>query len=117
MDILLINPPYRSLKGMPTDCGYDVGLTGLAAYAREEGLEAGVLTGDLLVNSPSTNKWLSMDMKKYAAGQKDYEMIINDRKQAVWAKIADYIRQIKPMAIGIPGSGFIEASPRRSRRV
>jgi len=69
MDILLINPPYRSLKGMPTDCGYDVGLTGLAAYIRENGLDAAVLTGDLLMNSPTVNKYLSMNLKKYAAGQ------------------------------------------------
>jgi len=101
MDILLIDPPYRSLKGMPTDSGYNIGLTSLAAYIRNEGIETAVLTGDLLVDLPSTNKWLSMNVKKYAAGQRDYEMIVNDKTHVVWKKLTDIVRQANPIAVGI----------------
>jgi anaerobic magnesium-protoporphyrin IX monomethyl ester cyclase len=101
MDILLIDPPYRSLKGMPTDSGYNIGLTSLAAYLRNEGIQTAVLAGDLLMDLTSTNKWLSMNVKKYAAGQRDYEMIINDKTHVVWEKLADIVRQTKPMAVGI----------------
>ena len=51
MDILLIDPPYISLKGVATDCGYHAGLTSLAAYIRNEGIETTVLMGDLLTGS------------------------------------------------------------------
>ena len=46
MDILLIDPPYISLKGIATDCGYNIGLTSLAAYLRRDGIEAAILSGD-----------------------------------------------------------------------
>ncbi len=101
MDILLIDPPYRSLKGMPTDSGYNIGLTSLAAYIRNEGIETAVVTGDLLTDLTSTNKWLSMNVKKYAAGQREYETIINDKTHVVWKKLTDLVRQTKPKAVGI----------------
>jgi anaerobic magnesium-protoporphyrin IX monomethyl ester cyclase len=101
MDILLIDPPYRSLKDMPTDSGYNIGLTSLAAYLHNEGVEAAILTGDLLIDLPTTNKYLSMNLKKYAAGQRKYEIIVNDKTHLVWKKLADVVRQTRPMAVGI----------------
>jgi anaerobic magnesium-protoporphyrin IX monomethyl ester cyclase len=101
MDILLIDPPYKCLKGMPTDKGYNVGLTSLAAYIRNAGMETAVLTGDLLLDLPDTNKWLSMNLQKYAAGQREYEMIISDKTHTVWRKLADIVRQTKPNVVGI----------------
>jgi anaerobic magnesium-protoporphyrin IX monomethyl ester cyclase len=101
MDILLIDPPYRSLKGMSTDNGYNIGLTSLAAYLNNEGIETAVLMGDLLMDLPSTNKYLSMNLKKYATGQREYEMIVNDKTHVVWKKLADTVRQTRPTAVGI----------------
>jgi anaerobic magnesium-protoporphyrin IX monomethyl ester cyclase len=101
MDILLIDPPYISLKGMPVDSGYHVGLTSLAAYTRDAGIETAVLMGDLLLDLPAGNKWLSSNLKKYAAGQREYEAIIDDKAHTVWKKMADMVRQAKPMAVGI----------------
>jgi anaerobic magnesium-protoporphyrin IX monomethyl ester cyclase len=101
MDILLIDPPYRGLKGMPTDNGYSIGLTSLAAYLRNEGMETAVLTGDLLMELTSANKYLSMNVRKYAAGQREYEMIVNDKTHSVWRKLTDVVHQTKPMAVGI----------------
>ncbi|MFC1847607.1 B12-binding domain-containing radical SAM protein [Chloroflexota bacterium] len=101
MDILLIDPPYRSLKGMPTDKGYTIGLTSLAAYIRNEDIETAVLTGDLLLDSPSTSKWWSMNVKKYAAGQRELETIVNDKTHVVWKKLTDIVKQTNPMAVGI----------------
>jgi anaerobic magnesium-protoporphyrin IX monomethyl ester cyclase len=112
MDILLIAPPHHILLGVPTDRGYNVGLTSLAAYIRNEGIETAVLMGDLLMDSPSSNilahpvvsvvpDWLRFNVKKYAAGQKEYEMIVNDKSHVVWGKLTDIVRQTNPMAVGI----------------
>ena len=112
MDILLIAPPHHVLIGMPTDRGYNVGLTSLAAYLRDEGIESAVLMGDLLMDPPSNNilahhvvsmvpDWLRFNVKKYAARQRDYEMILNDKSHVTWKKLTDNVRQTNPMAIGI----------------
>jgi radical SAM superfamily enzyme YgiQ (UPF0313 family) len=112
MDILLIAPPHHILLGVPTDRGYNVGLTSLAAYIRNEGIETAVLMGDLLMDSPSINvfahpvvsvvpDWLRFNVKKYAAGQRKYEMIVNDKTHVVWEKFTDIVRQTNPMAVGI----------------
>jgi radical SAM superfamily enzyme YgiQ (UPF0313 family) len=99
MDILLIDPPYTGLKGMSTDCGYSAGLTSLAAYLRHAGIETGVLAGDLLVDLPSNKTWI--DLKDYAAGQREYEKIVSDKTHVVWKKLADIVSQAAPMAVGI----------------
>jgi radical SAM superfamily enzyme YgiQ (UPF0313 family) len=101
MDILLIDPPYRSLKGVPTDSGYNVGLTSLAAYIRNEGIETAVVTGDLFIDLSSSNKYLSMNMKKYAAGQREYERILDDETHVIWQKMTDIVSQTNPIAVGI----------------
>lgn len=104
MDILLIDPPYITLKGMPIERGYNLGLTSIAAYIRNEGLETAVLTGDLLADLPSHQytTLLDVSLQKYAAGQHDYEMAVNDRNHAVWQKLAALVGQTRPMAVGIP---------------
>jgi anaerobic magnesium-protoporphyrin IX monomethyl ester cyclase len=104
MDILLIDPPYITLKGMPVERGYNLGLTGLAAYVRNEGIETAVLTGDLLTDLPSHRytTLLDVSLQKYAAGQRDYEMTVNDKTHVVWQKLAAMVRQMDPMAVGIP---------------
>jgi radical SAM superfamily enzyme YgiQ (UPF0313 family) len=99
MDILLVDPPYISLKGVSTDCGYNIGLTSLAAYLHQAGIETGILSGDLLLEIPPSNTW--MDLKDYAAGQREYARIVNDNSHIVWKKISDFIRQTKPTAVGI----------------
>jgi radical SAM superfamily enzyme YgiQ (UPF0313 family) len=99
MDIVLIDPPYMSLKGISTDCGYSTGLTSLAAYLHHAGIETGVLAGDLLVDLPSNKTWI--DLKDYAAGQREYEKIVSDKTHVVWKKLADIVSQTAPMAVGI----------------
>jgi len=86
---------------MSTDSGYNMGLTSLAAYIHNEGIETAVVTGDLLMDLPSTNKWLNMNVKKYAAGQREYEKIVNDKTHIVWEKLADIVTETNPMAVGI----------------
>jgi radical SAM superfamily enzyme YgiQ (UPF0313 family) len=100
MDILLIDPPYISLKGIATDCGYNIGLTSLAAYLRRDGIEAAVLSGDLLAEelTPSST-WT--DLEVYAAGQRKYEKIVNDKSHIVWKKLVAFVRQTQPTAVGI----------------
>jgi radical SAM superfamily enzyme YgiQ (UPF0313 family) len=101
MDILFIDPPYMSLKGVSTDCGYNVGLTSLAAYLRQKGIETAVLAGDLL-EPPSNRAWTSYHFKDYAVAQRDYGRIVSDKTHVVWKKLAGFVSQTNPMAVGIP---------------
>ena len=103
MDILLIDPPYTSLKGVSTDCGYHIGLTSLAAYLRNEGIGTAVLMGDLLVDSLRANKnrGFTYNVKEYAAGQRAYEAIVSDKNHAVWKRLTDIVSETKPVAVGI----------------
>lgn len=101
MDILLVTPPYYSLMGESSDFGYQVGITSLAAYLRQGGLDTAVLTGDLLLQSPSNTRGWNYDIKKYAAKHQDYERIVNDKDHLIWKKLADIVRQTEPMAVGI----------------
>ncbi len=101
MDILLIDPPYTSLKGMSADVGYNIGLTSLAAYIHKEGIEVGVVMGDLLMGLPSIDGWLTSSLKDYAEAQRQYETIVNDKAHFVWKRLADTVRQTNPKAVGI----------------
>lgn len=73
MDILLIDPPHTVLKGQATDRGYNLGLTSLAAYLRNDGIETAILTGDLLMDISSGGllafipSWLRISVKDLAA--------------------------------------------------
>ena len=98
MDILLIDPPYSSLKGVATDCGYNVALTSLAAYLRNGGIETGILMGDLLIDFQSIDGWLNTSLKDYAAATRNYEMIVSDKSHIVWRKLTDIVCQTKPTA-------------------
>jgi anaerobic magnesium-protoporphyrin IX monomethyl ester cyclase len=106
MDILLIDPPYTSLKCMPMDRGYNIGLTSLAAYLHREGIETAVLMGDLLIDKQdgifrSILPGANQDVKKYAVGQTNYEMIVEDKTHHVWRNMIDIISEHKPKYIGI----------------
>lgn len=101
MDILLIDPPYISLKGQSTDCGYNAGLTSLAAYLRNEGIETAVLSGDLLRDLPTDQIWSNIDYRDYAVAQREYEKIVSDKSHAVWEKLTDIVSQANPIAVGI----------------
>ena len=101
MDIMLIDPPYSSLKGVSTDCGYNVGLTSLAAYLRDGGIEAGILMGDLLMDFPSIDGWLNTSLKDYAAATQNYEMILSDKSHVIWKKLTEIVSQTKPTIVGI----------------
>ncbi|MFC1990872.1 B12-binding domain-containing radical SAM protein [Chloroflexota bacterium] len=108
MDILLIDPPYVSLKGRSIERGYTVGLTSLAAYLRNADIETAVLMGDLLMDSRSgliatllPGVGTNQDANKYAAGQLQYQKIIDDKDHIVWKRLTDIVNQTKPGAVGI----------------
>ncbi len=104
MDILFIDPPYCSLKGIPTDVGYNIGLTSLAAYLRREGFASAVVMGDLLMELPfmSAWGWFSVNLSQYAQGQRQYRAIVDDRNHPIWQKIGAIVREQHPQAVGIP---------------
>ncbi len=86
---------------MATDIGYSIGPTSLAAYLRAQGIETAVLTGELLLERSCTNKYFNMNIKKYAAGQQEFERIIKDKTHAIWKKLSDFVKHARPMAVGI----------------
>lgn len=112
MDILLIDPPHAILKGGSTDRGYNVGLTSLAAYISNEGIDTAVLTGDTLVDLPSNNTlahriasvvpdWLRVSVKELAEGQRKLEATVNDKNHVIWDKLTGIVKQTEPIAVGI----------------
>ena len=117
MDILLVDPPYSSLKGVPTDCGYNIGLTSLAAYLRAGGVETGILMGDLLVDLPSADGWLTSDLSDYAQRQSDYARAVDDETQIVWRRLSDLVRRYKPLAVGLTYLTPLEYSVGRIARL
>lgn len=100
MDVLLIDPPYYSLKGVSTDCGYNVGLTSLAAYLRSHGIETAVLSGDLLTELPG-KEWDTYDLEVYASAHHEYAKIVNDKNYDIWKKISDIVKSSNPRLVGI----------------
>lgn len=100
MDILLIDPPYKALKGIGSEYGYSINVVSLAAYLRESGLDTAVITGNLLLDLP-VQQSMTFDVKKYAQGQKEYENILGDENHFIWRKIIKYIQHYNPIAVGI----------------
>jgi len=100
MDMLLVDPPYKSLKGVGSECAYTAGTVALAAYLRANDIDTAVLTGDLLVDLPP-GSLLDLDMNAYARGQEAYIQAVEDKNHAVWQRIAGVIREKKPKAVGI----------------
>jgi radical SAM superfamily enzyme YgiQ (UPF0313 family) len=101
MDIMLIDPPYTSLKGVPSDVGYNIGLTSLAAYLRKGGIETGVIMGDLLMELPPVDGWVASSLESYALMQEEYRATVNNRQHQVWQRLVQYINRYKPAAVGI----------------
>lgn len=107
MDILLIDPPHTVLKGQATDRGYNLGLTSLAAYLRNDGIETAILTGDLLMDISSGGllafipSWLRISVKDLAAGQRTLEKIVHDKDHVIWKNLTDTISRYKPESVGI----------------
>jgi radical SAM superfamily enzyme YgiQ (UPF0313 family) len=100
MDILLIDPPYKALKGIGSEYGYSINVVSLAAYLREEGIDTSVITGNLLLDLP-VQQSMTFDVKKYAEGQKEYERILDEENHFIWQKICKYIQHYNPKAVGI----------------
>ena len=111
MDVLLIDPPYKSLKGIGTEAGYTMGQVSLAAYLRQHGFEVGVLTGDTLVDLPPCSLF-TLDMAAYARGQAEYQQILDDPDHQIWRALADVVRQEAPGVVGVsylsPLQGAVE---------
>ncbi len=101
MDILLIDPPFMSLKGVSTDCGYHMGLVCLAAFLASEGIDSSVLMGDLIPDTPPKNVWNIINYKTYAKSHEQYASIVNDKHHVVWKRIADFVMKNDPLVVGI----------------
>ncbi len=113
MDVLLIDPPYKSLKGIGTEVGYTMGLTCLAAYLRRHGFEASVLTGDTLLDLPPSSPF-TLDMAAYARGQEQYQQILDDPNHLVWRRLTQAVREAAPRVVGLsyltPLQGAVECT-------
>ena len=103
MDILLIDPPIAVLKGVPIIRGYNLGLTSLAAYLRDNEIDTAILTGDLLVDVSSSNRLTSLVPTQLTLDtkQRTLETSVNDKNQVIWKKFADVVRRSNPISVGI----------------
>jgi anaerobic magnesium-protoporphyrin IX monomethyl ester cyclase len=100
MDILLIDPPYKSLKGIGSECGYSMSTVSLGAYLKNNGIDASILSGDLLADLPVQPSF-SFNVRQYSEGQNLYAKIIMDDNHSIWQKISDAILSCRPKLIGI----------------
>lgn len=111
MDLLLIDPPYRSLKGISPECGYHLGLTYLSAYLQREGFDVAIISGDTILNLPKSS-FFSFNVKKYSEGQVLYQKILKDENHCVWKMIYQIIQKNRPSTVGIsymtPTKGSVE---------
>jgi radical SAM superfamily enzyme YgiQ (UPF0313 family) len=100
MDILLIDPPYKAIKGIGSEYGYSINVVSLAAYLRAAGLDTAVITGNLLLDLP-VQASMTFDVKQYSQGQNEYKKILGNGNHLIWQKLIKYIRQYDPIAVGI----------------
>lgn len=100
MDILLIEPPYKALKGIGSEYGYSISTVNLASYLRGNGIDTAILSGNLLSDLPSQASF-SFDVREYAEGQKRYKEILADDTHPMWREISDTIRNCRPKIVGI----------------
>jgi anaerobic magnesium-protoporphyrin IX monomethyl ester cyclase len=100
MKLLLIDPPYKALKGIGSECGYSMSTVSLAAFLNENGIESAVLTGNLLIDLP-VHESLMFDLQKYADGQKKYKEALENDNDRVWKRIEKEIIAHKPKYIGL----------------
>jgi hypothetical protein len=104
MDLLLVDVPYGSLKNFSTDRGYVIGLLSLGTYASREGIETGIVSGDLLdsrqTNIQATN-WWKMSARTLASRQDIYMENINDDDFPLWSNFKDLLNRTKPKVVGI----------------
>jgi anaerobic magnesium-protoporphyrin IX monomethyl ester cyclase len=109
MDILLIDPPFTSLRGVSVDCGYNVGLTSLAAYLRRGGIETGIIMGDIFMGLPPFDAWsadqedgqTASGSEQLAKSWDSYEATVKDNNHYIWQRLKDEVRKYNPMAVGI----------------
>jgi anaerobic magnesium-protoporphyrin IX monomethyl ester cyclase len=100
MKLLLIDPPYKALKGIGSECGYSMSTVSLAAFLNMNGIESGILTGNLLIDLP-VHESLTFNVKKYAEGQKTYKEALENDNHYVWKKVAEEISTYNPKYIGL----------------
>jgi len=100
MDILLIEPPYKALKGIGSEYGYSMSTVNLAAWLQNHGMDTAILSGNLLSDLPSQASF-SFDVREYAEGQKRYQEILADDTHIIWRKISETIEDCNPKMVGI----------------
>ena len=100
MDIVLIDPPYKALKGVMAEFAYPMGLVELAASLRERGADVGVLSADLLLDLPPTAVY-DFDLTRYAEGQRAYAEAVDDPAHPAWTRLEARLGELAPQLIGI----------------
>jgi anaerobic magnesium-protoporphyrin IX monomethyl ester cyclase len=100
MDVILIDPPYKSLKGVMAEFAYPMGLVELAASLRSAGISVGVLSTDLLLEVPPTAVY-DFDLSRYAEGQRAYAEIVDEPGHVIWERLEARLRDLGPRLVGI----------------
>jgi len=100
MDILLVDPPYKSLKGVVAEFAYPMSLVKLAGYLRQGGVDTGILCCDLLADVAPTPIW-DFDLAGYAEGQRAYARALGPEGHRIWDAIRDAIATNRPSIVGL----------------
>jgi len=100
MDVILIDPPYKSLKGVMAEFAYPMGLVELAASLRAKGVSVGVLSADLLLGVAPTTVY-DFDLSSYARGQRSYAEAIDDAGHVIWERLRNRLTELNPRLVGI----------------
>ena len=100
MDVILIDPPYKALKGVMAEFAYPMGLVELAASLRAAGFSVGVLSVDLFLEMPPTAVY-DFDLAKYAEGQRAYAEIVDDPEHVIWERLRARLVELGPRLVGI----------------
>lgn len=98
IQILLITPPYYSLRNLKPGPIYSLGVLYLAAYLREHGFESRVVISDVLTNLKPK---VFIPMRSYAKNWRSYKRYIQHEDHPVWKKVEDIIRKYKPSIVGV----------------
>lgn len=100
VDVLLIDPPYRSLKGVMAESAYPMALVELGAWLEKHDISVAVLSCDLLAGIKPSPVF-DFDVESYARGQRSYAAAVGDPSHWMWGLVNESIQRLEPKLIGI----------------
>lgn len=97
--VLLIQPPYASLRGLVPTPASHIGLLYLSAFLRHHQVKCDVIIADILSDLKPA---LFVFMKSYAKGWKEYKRYLTgEQPHKIWSTLLDIVKKYQPDLVGI----------------